>query len=573
METCMPVAGVPNGVIVASLLTLLAATRAHAEPGGDLILRGAAIYTLDAARPWASALVIRNGRIAYVGDDAGALAFAGPGTRALALDGRMVLPAFHDSHCHPMTGGMRLLRCRLNDFNTERSVYAAVRACAAAEPKGAWLLGGGWSPVAFPRGSPSRRKLDELVPDRPALLTTEDGYTAWVNTEALALAGVGTDRSGSQVGGIERDPRTHEPTGILKDEAVVFVKRHVPQPTEAEYREALRQSTAIANRFGITSLVDANASEAVLDAYHAADVAGTLTVRVVAAQRVDPRDGEEQIRELLARRDRVRGRRLRADAAKLFLDGEIDRHTAAMLEPYAGAPGVRGELQIKPEELNALVRRLDGNGFLLHMHAMGDRAVRAGLDAIEDAIQANGVHDRRHQLAHVGVASPYDILRFGRLGVSANFQPFWAQANDPVSGPTEAALGPARSRWIFPMASIAAGGGRIIASSDWPAPTMNPLDAIQVAVTRRPLDLSKPAKQPQERVGLAAILAAYTIDAAWAAREEVIDGSIEIGKAADLVVLDRNLFRIDVLELHQARVLLTLLDGEPVYRDPGFAWH
>ena len=234
---------------------------------------------------------------------------------------------------------------------------------------------------------------------------------------------------------------------------------------------------------------------------------------------------------------------------------------------------MRGNLLVKPEALAALVRRLDADGFLIHMHAMGDKAVRAGLDAIEQSVRANGERDRRHQLAHVGVASPDDIVRFGRLGVAANFQPLWAQAKDPASEPTAAALGPARSRWMLPMASIAAAGGRIIASSDWPAPSMNPLDAIQVAVTRRPLDASTPAQQPQERVGLGAILAAYTIDAAWAAREEVIDGSIEIGKAADLVVLDGNLFETDVGKLHQVQVLLTLLDGEPVYRDRDFAWH
>ncbi|TMA98979.1 MAG: hypothetical protein E6J64_22675, partial [Deltaproteobacteria bacterium] len=287
-------------VIAALLLALLARTPARGEPAGNLILRGAAIYTLDAARPWASALVIQNGRIGYVGDDTGALAFAGPGTRALALGGRMVIPGFHDSHIHPMTGGMRLLRCRLNDFRAAQQVYAAVRACAAAKPKGTWLLGGGWSPEAFARGGPSRRKLDELVPDRPALLTTEDGYTAWVNTSALALAGIATDGSGSQVEGIERDPTTHKPTGILKDEAVSFVRRHAPQPTEAEYREALRRSTAIANRFGITSLVDANAGEPVLDAYRAAEVAGELTVRVVAAQRIDLSRGVIRMKERLA---------------------------------------------------------------------------------------------------------------------------------------------------------------------------------------------------------------------------------------------------------------------------------
>ncbi|TMD62643.1 MAG: amidohydrolase, partial [Chloroflexi bacterium] len=310
-----------------------------------------------------------------------------------------------------------------------------------------------------------------------------------------------------------------------------------------------------------------------VEAYLAAEMAQELTVRVVAAQRIDPGRGEEQIGALLARRERVRGRRVRSDAIKIFLDGEIDKHTAAVLDPYEGAAGVRGNLLIKPEALNALVRRADADGFLIHMHAMGDRAVRAGLDAIEQAIRVNGARDRRHQLAHVGVVSPDDLGRFGRLGVAANFQPLWAQRNDAASGPTEAALGPERSRWILPMASIAATGGRIIASSDWPSPSMNPLDAMQVALTRRPLDGSKPAQQPEERLGLPAILAAYTIEAAWAAREEEIDGSIAIGKAADLAVLDGNLFETDPGKLHDVRVLLTLLDGEPVYRDPSFAWH
>lgn len=560
-----------NGAVAAGLLTLFACAPARAEPGRSVVLRGGAIYTLDRARPWASALVIQDGRIAYAGDDAGALTFAGTGARVVGLDGRMVLPGFHDSHVHPMTGGMRLLRCRLGGLSTADQVYAAVRACAATGPRNGWLLGAGWSPKAFANGGPTRRKLDELVPDRPALLTTEDGFVAWANTRALTLAGIRADGSGAQTPGIERERKTPRPTGILKDDAVSFVRRHAPQPTQAEYREALRRSTEMANRAGITSVVDANATDVVLEAYRAADLAGELTVRVVAAQRIDPRRGEEQVAELVARRDRARGRRLRADAAKIFLDGEIDRHTAAMLEPYAGAPGVRGELMIEPRTLDALVRRLDAEGFLIHMHAMGDGAVRAGLDAIEHAIQANGARDRRHQLAHLGVVAPEDIPRFGRLGVAANLQPLWAQADDEAYGPTQAALGQTRSRWMYPMASIAAGGGRILAASDWPSPSMNPLDAIQVAVTHQPLDGSKPAAQPQERVGLPAILAAYTIDAAWVAREETLNGSIEVGKSADLVVLDRNLFETDVLKLHEARVLLTLLDGEPVYRDPNFA--
>jgi predicted amidohydrolase YtcJ len=206
------------------------------------------------------------------------------------------------------------------------------------------------------------------------------------------------------------------------------------------------------------------------------------------------------------------------------------------------------------------------------MHVMGDRAVRTGLDAIELAIQANGARDRRHTLAHLDLVDPADIPRFGKLGIIANSTPLWFQADDPASAPTAAVLGPVRARWMYPIGRIAADGARITAGSDWGATSMNPLNGIEAAVTRQPLGGGKPAQQPEERVSLAAILAAYTRDAAWAAREDTIDGTIKIGKAADLVVLDHNLFKVPVTDVHKVRVLLTLLDGEPIYRDPRFAW-
>jgi len=309
-----------------------------------------------------------------------------------------------------------------------------------------------------------------------------------------------------------------------------------------------------------------------VDAYHAADLAGELTLRVVAAQLADPEHGPEQVDDMIARRDRVRGARFRADAAKIFLDGEIGMHTAALLQPYADTHGSRGDLFVQPDALDTLVRRLDAAGFMIHMHVMGDRAVRAGLDAIERAVAANGGKDHRHQLAHVGMADPADLPRFGRLGVTANLSPGWFQASDPAMAPTEAVLDPQRRGWMYPAKSIQTAGGRIVLSSDWPATSMNPLENIQIAVTRQPLDGSKPAKLSRERVDLATAIAAYTKEAAWVAREDGIDGTIEPGKAADLVVLDRNLFRTPVLALHKARVLLTLLDGTAVYRDPKFIW-
>ncbi|HTQ14401.1 MAG TPA: amidohydrolase [Rhizomicrobium sp.] len=549
--------------LAAALAFLLAAGAAQAD---DLILKDGAVYTLDPARPWAQAVVVRDGRIAFVGSDAGAAAFAQPHARTIALDGRMVLPGFHDAHVHPMSGGLRLLQCRLEGLNSAAAVDGALRVCAAA--KGQWLQAIGLSPGAFGPAGPSRAHLDAIVPGKPAFLRTEDGFTAWANSRALTIAGI--DARGPDDPGIVRDPKTHKPTGLLRDNAVALVRSHIPRPAEAEYREALRRTTSILNRYGVTSIFDAACIAPMLEAYRAADDAHELTVRVVAAQLVDPSKGPPQVDDFVARRARLAGPFFRADAAKIFLDGEIDRHTAALLAPYADRLGERGSLFVRPGALKAIVRRLDAAGFLIHFHAMGDGAVREGLDAYADAIAADPPRDRRNQIAHVGVADPTDIPRFARLGVTANFQPLWFPASDPAAAGTETALGPVRARWIMPIAAIARAGGRIVAGSDWPATDMNPLDSIQAAITRQPLDGSLPPRQPEERMTLPAMLAAYTRDAAWVVREDGIDGTVTVGRQADLIVLDKNLFALKPGDIHHARVLLTLLAGKPVWRDPTF---
>jgi predicted amidohydrolase YtcJ len=520
-----------------ALLAAALALCATAAMGETTVFTGARVYTLDPRQPWASALVVRDGRIAYVGNDT--RPFETKAARIVALHGRMVLPGFHDAHTHPMSGAMRLLRCKL-DGDAAR-IESQVRACAATQ-KGPWLLGAGWPPETF---HPTVTQLDALVPDRPAFLTNTNGFIGWANSKALDLAGVPHDAS----------------TGALAPETAQKVRAVIPPPGEAEYREALRRASAIANSYGITSVFDAAASPAMLDAYHAADLAGELTLRVVAAQRVDVSQGPEQVDAMVARRDRVAGARFRADAAKIFLDEEIPFHTAAMLAPYADAPAEEGALFVAPPKLDALVRRLDAEGFLIHMHAMGDAAVREGLDAIEHAMAANGPRDRRHQIAHLGTVDAADIARFGRLGVAANFSPLWAMPSDPDFAATRKALGPARSARLYPIASVAAGGARVTAGSDWSSTSMNPLDSIQAAVTRR-----------GQRMTLAAMIAAYTKVSGWAAREDGVDGTLETGKAADVIVLTRDLFKTKPGDLSKLRVVLTLLDGAPVYRDPSFSW-
>jgi predicted amidohydrolase YtcJ len=334
----------------------------------------------------------------------------------------------------------------------------------------------------------------------------------------------------------------------------------------------LAAASALVNRFGITSAVDASANDDAIDAYRAADVANELSVRLVAAQNVDPKAAMDRLPIMVARRDAVQGRRFRADAAKIFLDGELERNTAAVMQDYVGEPNSAGRLNASVEQIRLAVSALNASGFLIHMHAMGDGAVMTGLEAIAWAREIEyglyGVNEGRHQLAHLGLVSPRSLPLFAKTGVSANFQPSFLATDDHAA--LEAALGRKRAAQLYPVRTVAKAGARILISSDWPAPAVNPLEIIQYAMTRQPLDGSRPPEQPDQRITLAEVLAAYTINPAWASRSDAETGSIVVGKRADLVVLDRNLFETPVGEIHKARVLLTLLDGESVYSDPQF---
>ncbi|HEX2590950.1 MAG TPA: amidohydrolase [Rhizomicrobium sp.] len=526
------------------------------EPADTIFVHGT-IATMDPARPWADAMAIRKGRIVSLGKDVDG--FRGPHTKVIDLGGRFVMPGFHDAHAHPMSSGMQLLRCRVAGNSAQ--VTGALKACDRERRNEQWLIASGWVPRTAPA---DLARLDALVPDKPAFVATQDGFTAWVNTKALRAAGI--DPRAAQVTGLERDAKTRVATGVVTGDALDRVRAARPVPSSAEYRAAFAAWSAMANRFGVVSVFDASITPAMAEAYHAADRAGALTLRVVGAQNVDTARGVEQIPAMIALRDRVRGPMFNADAAKIFLDGEIEMHTAAVLADYADLPGSRGAMLVSPARLDVLVQRLDRAGFMIHMHAMGDAAVRHGLDAIARAERANGPRDRRHQLAHLALVDPADVPRFAQLGVTANFQPLWFQADDPATAGTDHALTPRLRQSLYPIARIAAAHARIVASSDWPSTSINPLEAIQAAITRQPLDGSKPARQPDQRMTLAAMLAAYTRDAAWVAGEDRNDGTQAVGKAADLIVLDRNLFQVKSGDLRTARVLLTMLNGREVYR-------
>ncbi len=555
-------------VAVAAAVLASGAPAAAPEKPADLLFTNGAVYTVDAARSWADSVAVRAGRIVYVGPPAGAKAFQGPGTRVVDLKGRMLLPAFHDAHVHPVSGGMELALCNLNNAKDQGEVFDRIRKYVAAHPSEKWIEGGGWDLPVFPGANPTRQQLDAIVADRPASLSAADGHSSWVNTRALEIAGITRATPDPPNGRIERDADGN-PSGTLRESAQRLVDRHIPDPPPKAYVEGLRRGLEMANRFGITSLIEANAGDAILAAYAEAEREGWLSSRVVASLSVDVLKGPEQVADLSRKRQAFTRGRLRATAAKIFADGVIESETAALLQPYLGHPGYSGKPRLEPEAFDRLATALDRERFQIHIHAIGDRAIRLSLDALEAARKANGPRDARPFVAHLELIDPADVPRFRALGVVADFQPLWAWADPYIKDLTIPKLGPERSRWLYPIRSVLASGAVVAGGSDWSVSSMNPLDAIEIAVTRRELGAdSGPAFLPEEQVGLPEMLAAYTIAGAYTAFEERETGSIEVGKAADLIVLDHNLFEVPPEKIHETKVVLTLLEGREVYRAP-----
>jgi len=525
---------------------------------------------MDPAQPWAEAVAVAGERIVYVGEARGAERLRGGSTWVIDLGGAMVLPGFQDSHIHLVSGGVELGQCNLNGLASREGVFAAIREYAAQHPEETWIQGGGWDLPLFPAAEPKKEDLDLLVPDRPAYLSAADGHSAWVDSRALAIAGITGATPDPPGGRIERDPRTGEPSGTLREAAGDLVSSHIPEATAEDYVRGLEAALRMANRFGITSIIEASAGERIMNAYAALDARGELTVRVLASLYVDPKKGTAQLEDLKRMRERYRGHHLRAAAAKIFVDGVLESHTAALLQPYLDRPGDSGMPLVEAGELNRLAAALDAEGFQIHIHAIGDRAVRMSLDAIEAARKVNGAADLRPHLTHLELIDPADIPRFKALGVGATFQALWAYPDSYITDLTQPILGPARSQRLYPIGSVARSGALVAGGSDWSVSSMNPLDAIQVGITRRALeDPPGQAWLPDELVDLPTMLAAYTLSGAYLSHEEQSRGSIAEGKIADLAVLDRNLFEITPSEIHRAEVLLTYLAGKEVYRSAG----
>ncbi len=552
--------------VMAVMFFTLEAPGAIAATEADLVVRHAHVYIGDSSRSLAEAIAVGGGKILFTGKDSEVSAYIGARTRVIDAHGNSVLPGFIDSHIHPISGGMLLSQCNLHDLNTPEEILQEVRRYAQAHPSEKWIIGSGWDMGIFPASGPRKELLDSATSDRPILLEALDGHSVWVNSRALRIARI-TRRTPDPPGGrIERDPASGEPSGTLRESAMALVARKAPKPSSLDYRTGLEAAMRLANSYGITALVEANASPQFLRTYAAEERSHRLTVRVVASQHYYPGKGLDQIAGFLAAKHRWHSDWFQCGQVKLFVDGVLESRTAALLGPYLGT-AESGKPNYTPEQLDRIVTALDQNGLQAHFHTIGDRAVRMALDAIAAAEAQNGRRDVRHHIAHLELVDPADIPRFVELGVTANFQALWAYPDDDIRNLTFPVLGPARSRWLYPIGSIAKTHARIVGGSDWSVTSMNPLEAIQVAITRRALDGTGDALNEREAVDLPTMVAAYTINGAWLRHQEDLIGSLQPGKLADLIVLDADLFATPAARIHSIRVLYTFVEGMQVYAD------
>jgi hypothetical protein len=528
----------------------------------DLVIVNAAVHTMDEVRPTAGAVAIVGNRIAAIGSTAEIRALAGPRTRVIDAGGRLVLPGFNDAHVHFLTGGFSLANVHLRLASSPEDLAQRLGDYAGKLPKGRWILGGDWDHENWPGAPlPTKEMIDAATPDHPVFVNRLDGHMALANSLALKLAGVTKDTKDPAGGVIVRDPRTGEPTGILKDAAESLVERVLPGRIFQEKHIAAKAASEHAAQMGVTSVTDMSADGDV-GLYQYMLERGELKTRIYAIRSIVSW-------ETLARtgvRAAFGSDRLRIGGLKGFADGSLGSSTAFFFQPYNDTPGTRGLLfdQMLPEGI--MLQRVEGAdkaGLQVMIHAIGDEANFRILEIYRQAAEQNGPRDRRFRIEHAQHLRASEIPRFGKQQVIASMQPYH-EADDGRW--CEKRIGPGRAKGTYAFRSLLDSGAVLAFGSDWTVAPLNPLEGLKAAVTRQTLDGKHPdGWEPEQRLTLDQALRAYTVGSAYAEFADKVKGTITPGKLADLVMLDHDLYRIDPTEINEARVLLTVMDGQVVW--------
>jgi predicted amidohydrolase YtcJ len=565
------VSSIAIGFMAAAAATAAAAAAAAAP--ADLVLLHGKIHTEDASRSIAQALAVRGNSIVAVGSDEAIAALIGPNTRQVDLGGRVVLPGIIDAHTHPAESAQDLSKCSLDDKAlAPPDIKKRVAACLKEQPGEStqWFE----AVMVNPSGlTLTLADLDSMLPDRPLLLSGSDGHTVWANSPALKLSKITAATQDPAGGHIEHDS-SGQPTGTLRDNAAEIPWAARPKASLDHEAAQLEKAFDSMRAIGITSVQDAAVDDHMMQIYKRLYDAHRLNMRVRGSFHL--KNLHEPAAALIAKAVKFRDKWaidpdfLRADAVKIFADGVIEypSQTAALLEPYLDAHGRptrnRGPSYFTQDNLNRIVTAADAAGLTVHIHAIGDRAVRSSLDAFAEARRRNGALDNRDQIAHLELIEPEDFSRFKELNVIANFQLLWAERDDYVEHATIKYLGPQRARYLYPARSLRDAGAKIAGGSDWGVSSFDAFTAMEHAITRSERR-GAPALLPEQSLTLQDMVDAYTINAASALKQERTTGSIEVGKRGDFIVLDRDIFSIDPYDLHDTQVMATYLDGRTVY--------
>ena len=568
-------------ILIFSFITYLLSINHVMADTADFVFTGGKVYTVNESQPWADAVAVQGKKIIFVGSSLDAKKYVGDKTRVIKLNGKMMLPGFVEGHIHPISGALATVGVDVQ-YDSLEEIFVDVKKFADANPDMEIVRGFGWRYSLFPSTGPTKEMLDNIIPDRPVYLIAVDGHSGWANSLALKMAGVTNETPDPQPGysHYQRDPKTKEATGYLVEvpamlEVLVKLQPQTKERVAKEFKNLLPQFPAA----GITSVYDAGmvgiGEENGFQIYRDLEKKGKLPMRVVGGfyhnnPDIDPLP-------ILKKLNKTNHTDLvKANVLKINVDGGDAQHTGVFLQPYADKPETSGNPIFTPEQLNKLVVSADAAGFDCHFHAFGDRAVRMALDAVEAAIKTNPKRDRRHTVGHVQYLQDDDVPRFAELNVIAQMSVQWAMPDETILGVSGVRVGKDILYSEFSRArSIIDAGGKLSFGTDWPAAghysTYKPLEAIEVAITRKMLrgekgviDVLPPL---DERVTLAQSLKSSTIIPAYQIHLDDKVGSIEIGKLADLIVLDKNLFDIKVEEINQVKVLMTLMDGKVTHFD------
>lgn len=541
----------------------------------DTVYINGFIYTVNPEQPTAEALAVKGGLIAFVGDNREAQALLSERTRTIDLEGRMLMPGIHDMHVHPKEAGeTHHFQCGFPFTFTIDEIVAKLTDCAAHTPRGEWIRGGQWAMELMDSDTvPHKRILDAITREHPIYLGDSTVHGAWLNSRALDALGLDQDTPDPPGGVIVREPGGTEPTGILIDNAAYDVLKELPVYSDGQYETALAWSMREMNKVGVTTIKDAMANSHALGAYRRLDQSGRLTMKVSTSipWRMAWSISREKELENVESRAAYATQNVGTDFIKIMLDGIPPTRTAALLEPYL--PDAKhgdhflGKLIHSPEQLTEDMIYLDSQGLTVKIHTTGDRAARVALDAIEAARRANGDSGLMHEISHAELIHPEDIPRFRQLNAVAEFSPIlWYPS--PLVQVMARVIGEERANRFWPIKSLQEAGAHLIYGSDWPSvvPNPNPWPGIEAMVTRRdPYGKTAGALWPEQAIDLASAIRIFTINGAVAAKRADKTGSLETGKSADFIILDRNIFQIPVEDISATSVLSTVVSGKEVY--------